>query len=71
LADSRQESNFFHNRKQRSKITRTGWRAIHLAGPEGSLAGFDLLIFILFSGNGGAVFEPVTPPSNGNGLRLT
>ena len=30
--------------------------------------GFGLLVFILFSGNGGVVFEPVAPASDGNGL---
>jgi len=30
--------------------------------------GFELLAFILFSGDGGMVFEPIAPPGNGNRL---
>jgi hypothetical protein len=30
--------------------------------------GFDLFVFILFSGNGGVVFESVTAPGHGSGL---
>jgi len=32
--------------------------------------GFDLFVFVLFSSNGGEVFEPVAPAGNGDGLGM-
>jgi hypothetical protein len=55
--------------RQQSKTSQPGKRAIQLAGSadEGS-SGWDLIFFVLFAGNGGAVFEPVASAGNGNGL---
>jgi hypothetical protein len=71
MADSRPKSSVFHNRQQRGKTSRTGMRAIQLAGSavEGSL-GLDLLFLFLssFPATARVVFEPIAPPGNGNGL---
>jgi len=55
-----------------SKVIRAGAELRALArGPGGRRfvgLGFSLFVFVLFSGNGGGVFEPVTAPGNGDGL---
>jgi len=54
-------------------MSRTGKRAIQLAGSavEGSLdLDLDFLFLSSFSGHGGVVFKPVTPPGNGNSLSV-
>jgi hypothetical protein len=34
------------------------------------MLGFGPFVFLLFSGNGGVVFKPATPPGHGNGLGM-
>ena len=69
MADSRRKSSVFHNRKQRDKTSRTGKRAIQLAGSsvEGSL---DLIFLVLssFPAMTAWSLSSVTPPGNGHGL---
>jgi len=70
-ADSQRKSSVFHNRKQRDKTSRTGiasHSARRFCGQRFVGLGFGLFVFILFSDNGGVVFEPITSASNGDGL---
>ena len=57
-----------------SEVKRAGAERRALArGPGGRRfvgLGFGLPVFVLFSGNGGEVFEPIAPAGNGNGLGM-